>query len=143
MFQLRAGVARWQNFVRPRAIITRAVNGRASRDCAFSVVCLFCRLMCLNRSICIFHPVCCWKQCLHFVKKSHTAAMIRPHGDDLSKLAKICPPILFFHRLGEKNEQKIAKFVSDWSDRAQSSRTLSMGALRTIARSLLCIYFIL
>ena len=106
MFQLRAGVARWRNFVQPRAIITRAVDGRASRDCAFSVVCLFCRLMCLNRSICIFHPVCCWKQCLHFVKKSHTAAMIRPHGDDLSKLAKICPPILFFHRLGKKNEQK-------------------------------------
>ena len=59
------------NFVRPRAIITRAVDGRASRDCAFSVVCLFCPLMCLNRSVCIFHPVCCWKQCLHFVKKSH------------------------------------------------------------------------
>ena len=39
--------------------------------------------------------------------------------------------------------KKIAKFVSDWSDRAQSSRALSMGALHMIARSLLCIYFIL
>merc|ERR1711983_7838 len=57
------------NFVRPRTIITRAVDGRASRDCAFAGVCLFCTLMCLNRSVCIFHPVCCWKQCLHFLKK--------------------------------------------------------------------------
>ena len=57
-------------FVRSRAIITRAVDGRASHDCAFSVVYLFYPLICLSRSICIFRPVYCWKNIYILQKKS-------------------------------------------------------------------------